>query len=83
MAISTFTTASVAVLRLSILTRFLEKSDFGLVALLTMVLGLTQTFADLGFSSAMMHKKKLSTQEFSSLYWIQLMVFFIFLGFSF
>lgn len=80
MAISTFTTASVAVLRLSILTRFLEKSDFGLVALLTMVLGLTQTFADLGFSSAMMHKKKLSTQEFSSLYWIQLMVFFIFYG---
>lgn len=67
----------VQMLRLAILTRFLEKSDFGVVALITFVLGLTQTFSDLGFSTAIMHRKNLNDQEFSSLYWIQL---FIFLG---
>lgn len=75
MTVSTFTTAIVAVLRLSVLTRFLDKADFGIVALLTFILGLTQTFADLGFSSAIMHKQDLSRKEFSSLYWIQLFIF--------
>lgn len=73
--LSTLVTASVAVLRLSVLTRFLNKEDFGIVAILTLVLGLTQTFADLGFSSAIMHRQDLSRRDFSSLYWIQLIVF--------
>ena len=77
MTVSTFSTAIVAVLRLSVLTRFLAKSDFGIVAILTFVLGLTQTFADLGFASAIMHKQGLSRKEFASLYWIQLLVFVV------
>ena len=77
MTISTFTTTIIAVLRLSILTRFLDKSDFGIVALLTFVLGLTQTFADLGFASSIMHKQGLTKKEFAALYWIQLIVFVI------
>ena len=44
---STFITALVAVLRLSVLARFLSNEDFGVVAIITLVLGLTQTFADL------------------------------------
>lgn len=70
--ISTLTTAVIQVLRLSILARFLDKSDFGIVAILTFVLGLTNTFADLGFSAAIMHKQELSRNEFASLYWIQM-----------
>ena len=77
MTVSTFATAIVAVLRLSVLTRFLDKADFGIVAILTFVLGLTQTFADLGFASAIMHKQGLTRKEFASLYWIQLIVFAI------
>ena len=77
MTVSTFATAIVAVLRLSVLTRFLDKADFGIVAILTFVLGLTQTFADLGFASAIMHKQGLTRREFASLYWIQLIVFAI------
>ena len=75
MTCSTIVTAVVAILRLSILARFLDKSDFGEVAILTLVLGLTQTFADLGFASAIMHKRDLSRKEFVSLYWIQWFVF--------
>lgn len=77
MTVSTFSTAIVAVLRLSVLTRFLAKADFGIVAILTFILGLTQTFADLGFASAIMHKQGLSRKEFASLYWIQLLVFVV------
>lgn len=75
--VATITTAVVQILRLSILTRFLEKSDFGIVAILTFILGLTNTFADLGFSAAIMHKTELSRREFSSLYWIQFFLFLV------
>lgn len=75
--LATIVTALIQILRLSILTRFLEKTDFGIVAILTFVLGLTNTFADLGFSAAIMHKKDLSRKEFSSLYWIQFLFFLL------
>lgn len=75
--ISKVTTAVVGVLRLSILTRFLERSDFGIVSIVTLVLGLTQTFSDLGFGSAIMHKLDISRKEFSSLYWIQSIIYFV------
>lgn len=73
--ISTATTAIVGLLRLAILTRFLEKADFGIVSIVMLVLGLTQTFSDLGFAAAIMHKQDLSRREFSSLYWIQLIIY--------
>lgn len=75
--ISKITTAVVGLLRLSILTRFLEKSDFGVVSIVTLVIGMTQTFSNLGFASAIMHKLDISRKEFSSLYWIQLIIYFI------
>lgn len=75
--LSTATTAVVGLLRLSILTRFLEKSDFGIVSIVMLVLGLTQTFSDLGFAAAIMHKQDLTRKEFSSLYWIQLIIYAI------
>ena len=74
---STIFIAIVQLLRLAILARFLEKKDFGIVAIVTLILGLTHTFCDLGFASAIMHKQKLNSKEFSSLYWIQFIVFTI------
>ena len=76
-ATSTLVTAIAQILRLSILTIYLEKGDFGVVAILTLVLGLTYTFGDLGFSSAIMHQKNLTRIEFCSLYWIQLFIYVI------
>lgn len=74
-SVSTVITSIVQILRLSILTRFLEKSDFGVVAIITLILGLTFTFTDLGFSSAIMYKQELNRREFSSLFWFQLITF--------
>lgn len=63
------------ILRLSILSRFLSKEDFGIVAILTLILGLTQVFSDMGFSAAIMSQKKIEKSNFLSLYWLQFLVF--------
>lgn len=79
-SISTVVTAFIQILRLSILTKFLNKGDFGIVAILTFALGVTNTFADLGFSASIMHKQHLTIREFSSLYWIQFAFFIVLFG---
>lgn len=61
--------------RLMILTRFLEKSDFGLVSIVNTVIGLCITFTDLGFASAIMYKKDITQKEYSTLFWMQLVIF--------
>ncbi|WP_299626086.1 MOP flippase family protein [uncultured Tenacibaculum sp.] len=67
---STFTVALFSLLKISILTRFLEKGDFGLMALVMFVLGFTNIFVDMGLTTAILHKQKISKNEFSSLYWL-------------
>lgn len=74
-SVSKITTGLTQILRLSILSRFLSKEDFGVVAILTMVLGLTQVFSDLGFSASVMSQKDLGRKSFLSLYWLQFIVF--------
>lgn len=75
MSMSTGVVAFFQLLSLVVLTRFLSKSEFGVVAIVNMVLGIVHTMADLGFSAVVMHKNNLSEKEFSSLYWIQLILF--------
>lgn len=59
MSISTIVSSLVVVLRLSILAHFLEKSDFGIVAILTFIHGLTIMFSDMGFATVVLHKQDL------------------------
>lgn len=75
--ISTIINGLVQILRLSILSRFLSKEDFGIVAILTLILGLTQVFSDMGFSAAIMSQKKIGNRTFLNLYWLQFVVFSI------
>lgn len=75
MSISTMISSLVVILRLSILAHFLEKSDFGIVAILTFIHGLTIMFSDMGFATVILHKQDLKKSEFSSLFWIQMFVF--------
>lgn len=60
----------VALLKTSILTRFLDISEFGLVSLVTFVLGFVNLFMDIGITSAILHKQDISKNEYSSLYWL-------------
>lgn len=57
-------------LRMAILVRFLEKEDFGLMALATFVIGMTTLFMDMGISSAILHKQNVTKREYASLYWL-------------
>lgn len=74
-SVSTAVTVLTQFARLMILTRFLEKSDFGLVSIVNTVIGLCLTFTDLGFSSAIMYKRNISQKEYSTLFWMQLFLF--------
>ncbi|GAB3224312.1 MOP flippase family protein [Algoriphagus aestuariicola] len=67
---STIVLAVTAILKISILTRFLDKSDFGLMALVTFVMGFMELFNDMGLTSAILHKQGITKQQYASLYWI-------------
>lgn len=64
----------VSLLQITILTRYLEKADFGLVAIATVFIGFTQLFLDLGISVGIMHKQDTSPKVYSSLFWLNIMV---------
>lgn len=67
---TTIVLAVVAILKIVVLTRFLDKSDFGLMALVTFVMGVMELFNDMGLTSAILHKQDITKQQYSSLYWI-------------
>lgn len=64
----------VSLLQVAILTRFLDKSDFGIVAIATLFLGFTQIFLDLGISAGIMHKQDTTPQQYSSLFWLNIIM---------
>lgn len=71
---STIVRSVVSLLQVAILTRFLEKSDFGIVAIATLFLGFTQIFLDLGISAGIMHKQDTTPNQYSSLFWLNIIM---------
>ncbi|MGK0173947.1 MAG: O-antigen/teichoic acid export membrane protein [Ulvibacter sp.] len=55
-----------------ILARLLEPEDFGIMALVLVVVGLVQPFFDLGLSAAIIQKKEITKLQLSSLYWLNI-----------
>lgn len=53
-----------------ILARFLSKADFGLMALVQVVIEFSSYFIDMGFSNIIIHKQDISHRQLSSLYWL-------------
>ncbi len=71
--VSTVVRSLVALFQISILTHFVQKSDFGIVAIATLFTGFTSLFTDLGVSSGLLHKQEVSSNEYSSLFWLNIM----------
>ncbi len=69
---STIVLALSGILKISVLARFLDASDFGLMALITFVLGFMDLFMDMGITSAILHKQNISKKEYASLYWLNI-----------
>jgi O-antigen/teichoic acid export membrane protein len=60
-------------LQLAILARFLDSSDFGLMALVMVVIGFSQAFLDMGISNAIIHKQDITKDQLSTLYWVNVL----------
>lgn len=70
--VSTVSLTLANLIKISVLARLLNKSDFGLMALVTFVLGFMNLFMDLGLSSAILHRQQITREEYSSLFWINI-----------
>lgn len=64
-------------LQLTILARFLDPSEFGLMALVMVVIGFSNSFLDMGISNAIIHKQQISKDQLSTLYWVNVLSGFV------
>ncbi|WP_299953624.1 lipopolysaccharide biosynthesis protein [uncultured Modestobacter sp.] len=60
----------VQVLSVVVLSRLLEPSDYGLLAMTTAVIGVADIFRDLGLSTAAVQARHLSAAQRSNLFWL-------------
>ncbi len=74
------TVSIVALLRISILTRYLDSADFGLMSIVLFVIGFSNLFMDMGLTSAILHKQNTDQKTYASLYWLNLTVSIIIYG---
>lgn len=65
--------ALLQLLQLIILARFLSVDDFGLMAILMVVIGFSQIFVDFGLSKAIVYKQNISAVQLSTLYWLNIL----------
>ncbi len=71
--ISAIAITLISIIKISILTRYIGKADFGLFAIATFIINFTGLFIDLGISSAIIHKQNITKDEYSSLYWLNIL----------
>jgi len=80
-SLSSVVIALIQIAQVSILARLLSPSDFGLMAIVMVVIGFSRIFSDMGISNAIIHKQNTTHRQLSSLYWLNiasgLTVFFI------
>ena len=68
-----------------ILARILGPEEYGLIAMITVFTGLASLFLDFGFGNALIHKKEATNLDWSSVFWVNLIlgfIIFIILAFS-
>jgi len=69
---SAVATSLMQLLQIVILSRFLDKADFGLMAVALFVIGLSQIFMDMGISNAIIHHQKVTTTQLNTLFWLNI-----------
>lgn len=71
---STVTRALLQLLQVAFLARFLSPADYGLMAMVTVVLSYAALFSDMGLSTAFVQRQQIGHEERSSLYWLSVAV---------
>jgi O-antigen/teichoic acid export membrane protein len=59
---------------LMVLARLLEPKDFGLVGMVTALIGVLNLFRDFGLSTATVQRKTVTDEQLSTLFWINMLV---------
>ena len=70
---TTISTISVTILQfttIAILARLLLPEAFGLMTILSVIVGFSQVFMDMGMSQAIIHRQNVTHSQLSSLYWL-------------
>lgn len=73
-SVSVVVNTAVQLLRMVVLSRILDVSDFGVLAIAMAVVSFTEIFADLGFTVPIIHKQNITDVQYSSVYWINIIV---------
>src|SRR5262245_49343036 len=73
-SVSTVVSAAVQFAQMAVLARLLSPVDFGLMAMVMIVLNFAQIYSDLGISAAIVQKQDPSWKELSSVYWASIFV---------
>lgn len=63
--------------QVSVLARFLPASDYGAMAIVTMITGFASVISDFGISNALIQRQEVTLQERSSLYWLNVSASFV------
>ena len=74
--VTQITTLLLRTVTLMIMARLLAPKDFGLVGMVTAVIGVFSVFRDFGLSSAAVQRSHITPEQSSTLFWINLLVGF-------
>lgn len=69
-SIATIISASTQFIQVFILSYLLSPRDFGLMAIVNIVINFIRSFSDLGISSAIIHKQDIDSNQITNLFWL-------------
>ncbi|TKC59267.1 MOP flippase family protein [Pedobacter hiemivivus] len=72
--LSTIIQTGIQFAQIAILARFLDSSDFGIVAMSNVFIAFFLTFADLGFSNSIIHKQETDQRILSTVYYVNILL---------
>ena len=72
--LSTGITTGLQFIQVAVLARLLRPEDFGLMAMVMVVIGFAQVISEAGLSEAIIQRKEPKRTELSSLYWFNIMI---------
>ncbi len=67
----------VSFIQIAVLTRFLDKASFGIVAIAGLFVSFTSLFMDMGISAGILYRQSISKKEYSSLFWLNILTGFL------
>lgn len=75
---SSLIVAAIQFVLVIILALYLQKKEMGEIAIIQSIVGITIIFLDMGISNAVVHKKDITKQQLSSVYWVNIASGFFF-----